>query len=180
MMKSLSNIYRTALRRIRRFLRGKEYHRIATFTPEEVLPHVLYGRKLQQKHREFQRTHNITPTPAQWKRMVHRKYCGQLIDMRAQKLRLFDQKGIVCTRCGIEGKHFALEKSRFDPTGRYHLRLYALDNQGKEILMTKDHTIPVSKGGSKSSLKNLQPMCFNCNKEKADKLEDPKIVKNEV
>ena len=45
--------------------------------------------------------------------------------------------------CGIEGKYFAKEK--FADQSTYHLNLYAVDNNGDEILITKDHIMPHSK-----------------------------------
>jgi 5-methylcytosine-specific restriction endonuclease McrA len=39
------------------------------------------------------------------------------------------------------------------------------------ILMTVDHRIPKSKGGS-DDLSNLQTMCHSCNHKKGSKIED--------
>jgi hypothetical protein len=47
------------------------------------------------------------------------------------------------------------------------MNLYAIDKNGNEILMTKDHIVPKSKGGA-NALYNYQPMCSHCNAEKAD------------
>lgn len=71
--------------------------------------------------------------------------------------------------CGIEGKFFAKEK--FADQSTYHLNLYAVDNNGDEILMTKDHIIPRSKGGI-DDISNYQTMCKLCNEAKGNKLED--------
>ena len=53
----------------------------------------------------------------------------------------------------------------------YHLNLYAVDNNGDEILMTKDHILPHSKGGA-DDINNYQTMCKLCNEAKGNKLED--------
>lgn len=47
--------------------------------------------------------------------------------------------------------------------------LYAVDQDGEEVMMTKDHIIPVSKGG-KNTLENYQTMCRKCNVQKGNKL----------
>lgn len=49
--------------------------------------------------------------------------------------------------------------------------LYAVDDNGDEILMTKDHIIPRSKGGI-DDISNYQTMCKLCNEAKGNKLED--------
>lgn len=78
------------------------------------------------------------------------------------------KKSNVCCKCGLEGKYFI--KERDSNVKRYHFNLYAIDSDGNEVLMTKDHIIPKSKGGS-DNLNNLQTMCTNCNFKKADSVE---------
>lgn len=90
---------------------------------------------------------------------------GDLINMDSQRYELFEVKGTTCASCGIEGKFFAKEKDR--ASYGYHFNLYAVKD-GKDVLMTKDHIIPKSKGG-KNKLSNYQTMCTYCNNEKADK-----------
>jgi len=68
------------------------------------------------------------------------------------------------TRDGIEGKFFALEQNGMD-NNRFHFNLYALDENGNEVLMTKDHIVPSSEGG-KNVIDNLQTMCIICNNKK--------------
>jgi len=128
-------------------LRGKMcYYRAGTVPIEDVLPYVFSsGGSLTHK----------------------RSYCNHRVKMTSGRLKIF-KKSIRCVKCGIEGKYFAVEKHRKDKG--YHLNLYALDKDGHEILMTKDHIIPVSKGG-KNHILNYQTMCCICNEEKADKLE---------
>jgi hypothetical protein len=76
----------------------------------------------------------------------------------------------VCVRCGLPGAYFALEKSIHEENARkWHLNLYGIGPDGREILFTKDHIIPVSKGGP-DTLKNLQTMCEICNGEKGSSI----------
>lgn len=94
---------------------------------------------------------------------------GDIIKGNSQRYQVFFTKGIKCVCCGIEGKYFAKEKCKNDCS--YHLELYAVDENGKEVLMTKDHIIPKSKGG-KDVIENYQPMCVKCNVAKGNKIEE--------
>lgn len=85
---------------------------------------------------------------------------GDKIKGNSQRFQTFFTKGLKCACCGIEGKYFGKEKD-FN-AARYHLNLYALDESGNEVLMTKDHIVPRSKGGA-SELHNYQTMCVKCN-----------------
>ncbi len=98
----------------------------------------------------------------QYKRYVN--FDGDLVDMSNAKYWLFVQKGITCVACGIAGKYFVKGRIEFQPQQRT-LTLYAVDENGKEVLMTKDHIIPRSRGG-KNSLENYQVMCCLCNRAK--------------
>ena len=90
---------------------------------------------------------------------------GDIINGNSQRFQTFFTKGLKCACCGIEGKYFAKEK---DPNAaRYHLNLYAVNEAGEEVLMTKDHIIPWSKGG-KDDVSNYQTMCEKCNKNKSN------------
>lgn len=91
---------------------------------------------------------------------------GDLIFMNSERYHVFNEKGIICVCCGLEAKYFA--KERNGNNMRYHFNLYGIDENGKEILFTKDHIIPKSKGGP-GCLVNYQTMCLKCNGEKSNK-----------
>ena len=85
-------------------------------------------------------------------------------------------RSLVCVSCGLEGKYFAKERSAkklrdgsgFKATAKaWHFNLYAMRADGREVLMTKDHVLPRSKGGP-DVLENLQTMCAPCNCRKRD------------
>ena len=95
-------------------------------------------------------------------------FFGDEIKSNSQRYQTFFTKGMRCAKCGIEGKYFAKEKRAADT--RYHLNLYAVREDGQEVLMTKDHIYPRSKGG-RSHLTNYQPMCEMCNSLKGDNVE---------
>jgi hypothetical protein len=89
---------------------------------------------------------------------------GDKVKLNSKRLYVF-KESLVCYNCGIEGRFFVKEKNENDIS--FHLNLYAIDDDGNEILMTKDHVIPKSRGGS-NKLKNLKTMCSKCNQEKGD------------
>lgn len=89
------------------------------------------------------------------------------VKMDSDRYELFFTKGTTCVDCGIEGQYFWLEQNEGQPGAAYHFNLYGLDNDGNEILMTKDHIIPKSKGG-RNHIDNYQTMCVHCNGRKSN------------
>jgi hypothetical protein len=103
-----------------------------------------------------------------------KNFDGQWVNMNSQRYELFKGKGCSCIRCGLEGTHFWLEcdVNNFNPEKpKYHFNLYGFDTEGNEVLMTKDHILPKSRGG-KNHYSNYQPMCFTCNQEKWNQTEE--------
>jgi 5-methylcytosine-specific restriction endonuclease McrA len=64
-----------------------------------------------------------------------------------------------CVACGLKGDRMILDLNPGDATP--HFNLYAEEN-GRLVLMTKDHCQAKSKGGS-DCLDNLRTMCSICN-----------------
>ena len=89
------------------------------------------------------------------------KFCGL-------RLSIF-RKSPVCATCEAIGTHFHLELGSLND-GVPHLNFYGKDAEGGELLFTKDHVLPKSKGG-KNRLENMQTMCVTCNSEKGNKIE---------
>lgn len=103
---------------------------------------------------------------------VKRDFDGHLIKMGSHRYWTFSEKGCKCAKCGIEGTFFVKEKHPEVKHETYHFNLYAIDAEGDEVLMTKDHIVPTSLGGP-NHISNYQPMCEPCNIEKADNYEGP-------
>lgn len=92
------------------------------------------------------------------------KFYGHLMHLRSTRIMNFRVHGIVCVKCGARGAFFAKERHGSDGP---HLNLYAFDNKGRAMLMTRDHIRPKAKGGT-NHLYNMQPMCVKCNSAKGD------------
>jgi len=136
------------------------YIRVGVYTLDEVLSHVvisddLFKRGVKKKSPEF-------------KELTEYDFDGHMVKMTSQRYELFSKKGTVCSCCGVVGEYFGLEKNKGQEGNRYHFNLYG-QKDGVEVLITKDHIIPKSKGGS-NILDNYQVMCFDCNIEKGDNL----------
>lgn len=101
-------------------------------------------------------------------RKVRKDFDGDMIKMTSDRLITFKNSGTKCVDCGMEAKYFVKEKTR-DKDEPYHFNLYGIDENGEEVLFTKDHIIPKSKGGA-NHVSNYQTMCCVCNEKKGNKL----------
>jgi len=148
------------------------YVRVATFDVDQVLPFV-FTREVRHALRAAGYKYNSD----EWKEASRRGYLVRIggqerviqVSMGSHRYQLFATKGTECVRCGIIGTYFALERGHKDNPNRYHFNLYGTNKQGHEVMITKDHIVPRSKGG-KNKLANYQPMCYRCNQRKADKV----------
>ena len=96
---------------------------------------------------------------------------GDPINIKSSRLATFKTSGTKCVCCGVEGRYFVKEKhvqhKNVKKPLRFHINLYAIDNQDNEVLMTSDHIVPHCKrSGAKN---NRQTMCSRCNQLKADR-----------
>lgn len=128
-------------------MKRQNYIRKSIHSIEEVLPHTkMDGVKSERNRVDFG---------------------GDLIHMASDRYRTFIESGTKCVCCGLQATHFAKETFKGIPT--YHFNLYGLNEKGNEILFTKDHIIPKSKGG-RNHISNYQTMCCICNSKKGDKI----------
>ncbi len=98
-------------------------------------------------------------------------FLDQEVRLNASKrIETFIHKGTTCSNCGREASFFAIERHLIrDPnnkSGKYHLNLYGLDEQGNEIMFTHDHTMARALGGN-DDLSNMTTMCSPCNSTKS-------------
>jgi hypothetical protein len=103
------------------------------------------------------------------KHKIKKEFDGDMIKVSSRRLFLFKVKGLECVECGIKGSFFAKERHVRAVLQPYHFNLYGFDERGNERMLTKDHIVPKSKGGS-DDLSNLQVMCIKCNGKKADQI----------
>lgn len=81
------------------------------------------------------------------------------VSMGSSRLECF-KRNLECVWCGLPGDTFLLQLP--PNTERPHLNLFG--RQG-HTLMTRDHIIPLSRGGP-NNIDNLQTMCTKCNVKK--------------
>jgi len=135
-----------------------QYIRIGKYTLDEVLPFVIAPESLLKS--------GVKKGSSKYIDITERDYDGHMVKMTSQRYQLFAVKEVKCVGCGVKGEYFGLEKIKGQEGDRYHFNLYGIKN-GVEVLITKDHIIPKSKGGQ-NILDNYQIMCFDCNIEKGD------------
>ena len=116
--------------------------RVGTYKIEEVLPFAVPDKRDRDHIRD---------------------YDGHRVKMHSLRYQCFIKSGTACVTCGLKGEYFALERFNHQKqaTPSFHFNLYAMKD-GVEILFTKDHTIPVCRGG-KDYVQNFQTMCEPCN-----------------
>lgn len=83
------------------------------------------------------------------------------VPVASNRLEVF-RRSPQCVECGRVGTVFLLQTFRKYPRAIPHLNLYYVGPSGHYHLMTQDHIIPRSHGGS-NDLFNLQTMCRKCN-----------------
>jgi hypothetical protein len=96
---------------------------------------------------------------------------GEQINTDSMRYKTFKEKGLKCVTCGLVGQYFAKEKDSKEDQNVWHFNLYGINNDGEEVLFTRDHIQPRSKGGL-DILENLQTMCSICNCKKGNAWEE--------
>jgi len=154
--------------------------RVATFTLEEVMPFIFTSAKRHElKSKGYNYTDlqwinaskRIYPITTVYEKHRYKTLKHVTVTMGSHRYQMFAAKGTDCVKCGIKGKFFALERAEANNPLKFHFNLYGIDKHGNEVMITKDHIIPRSKGG-KNILNNYQPLCYRCNKDKADHVEN--------
>lgn len=116
----------------------------------------------------------VLPFISKHTKKPERLYDGISVKMGSVRYQCFDQSGTTCVACGLEGLYFTLERDL--TANSYHFNLYGKNDDGNEVMLTKDHIIPASKSGS-NGVSNMQTMCSHCNTKKGTKV-SAKDLKN--
>jgi hypothetical protein len=90
-------------------------------------------------------------------------FYGDKIKANSHRYQTFYYKGCACVKCGLKASYF--EKDKMSNESSWHLNLYGIDENGNEVMFTKDHILPKSMGGQ-NYITNYQPMCTRCNYKK--------------
>jgi len=118
---------------------------------------------------------DLIPLDSHSKLPKSRMFFDKRVRLTSSRYKVYATKGCVCAECGLHGKFFALEQSLSQKTDKFHFNLYGYSRYGEEIMLTVDHIIPKSKGGT-DDLDNKQCLCFRCNNKKGDKLPSEVVV----
>jgi HNH endonuclease len=122
----------------------RAYERLGTLSVQEVLEAIAKERMIE--------------------------YEGVLCHTSGNRLLTYCVYGVSCcvSGCAVHGQFFAVEKAVNQKSAKFHLNLYGMSN-GAEVMMTSDHKIPKSRGGS-NLISNRQPMCYPHNTKKGNQL----------
>ena len=120
----------------------KRVMHVASFDVDEILAHVTF----EDKKKEFVVNGN-----------------SYSIKMSSDRYLVF-KRNRMCVSCGLEGTKMILDLNPGDQNP--HFNLYGEEN-GRLVLMTKDHIVPKAKGGQ-DVLDNYQTCCMLCNNLKGD------------
>lgn len=119
---------------------------------------------------EEHNTYKGVRKPNETKQVYHRNYCSKHPEIisHLKANRYAREKGAV-------GNHTLQEWEELKNKYNYKCAIC-----GKKTILTKDHIIPLSKGGSNYIL-NIQPLCRNCNSKKNNKIihDNPELLKGE-
>lgn len=96
------------------------------------------------------------------KKENHPKWKGGIAKDKAHWRRIFRNRRLNITGFHTTGEWETLKK-------QYNFACPCCKKSEPEIILTEDHIIPVTKGGS-DNIENIQPLCRSCNSRKYTKI----------
>ena len=155
---------------------------LADYPAEEILPRIGLG-KLKETFETPFGIYDVKMSSSRLECLKRNQSCvwcgktGTFFRLEVSKPRGFDNEAAVrthksMTACYIEkcpwcSLHPIKTGVRMDTP---HLNLYHRSKRGGLFLMTQDHILPRSRGGS-NNIENLQTMCDSCNHKKGNRLD---------
>lgn len=150
-----------------------QYIRYGVYSKEEVFPFVV-DQSIVRDMKDL----GIKRTDSLFVKATEKIYDGHIVKMYSTRYHLF-KRSLVCADCGLTASFFALEKDKKVTGDKCHFNLYGINIEGREVLFTQDHIVPVAKGGATNALSNLQTMCCECNHKKADNHTHPEVTEEQ-
>jgi hypothetical protein len=98
---------------------------------------------------------------------------GWRVHVHSRRLKMFRNQ-TSCIMCGREGVGFKLARRELDSSKTAYFAFFGKKGK-KQVLMTIDHWVPLSKGGSDRN-HNRRVMCRDCNGKKSDTMPDQLII----
>lgn len=158
-------------------MKQQEYTDYGVFTLEEVLPFAIDPAVVRERARLRQ---GLTKEERQ------RAYTASdgveyFVNMTSERYWAF-RENPSCVVCGRTGNAMVLQHDRGHrlsggSCNKPHFNMYAVEPDGTRVLMTKDHVLPSSKGGT-NGIDNFQTMCTICNGIKGDRIMTPQEVRD--
>lgn len=136
---------------------NQKYERLMTVDIDEVINIIV-------AHKENSKPHNYD------KRVLFK---GEKVKLSSLRLQTFAYKGTVCSDCGLHARFFAIERTQI--ASRYHINMWGINSEGKEVLFTHDHTLARALGGA-DDISNTTTMCSFCNHTKG--IEEKRICES--
>ena len=138
---------------------GQAYLRLSTAPIDEVLGHVRAA---------MERSAQGGASRAGGRSKAKVQVSGAMVKVGSLRLRVFAVHGTVCSCCGLPATRFAIEKPANSVVlgEGWHLNLYGVAPDGRDVLFTHDHTHARGLGGA-DSIENTTTMCSPCNASKS-------------
>ena len=136
----------------------------------QLRPAQVYERKESYlPHEVLDFLPNTDDYPEGWDlKKIKKEYDGDMMKMGSQRYYTF-AKSLKCEYCNLTGsiiyKERGMGKNGMPQNCGYHFNLYAINEKGEEVIMTKDHVLAKARGG-KDKINNYLTCCKICNEEK--------------
>lgn len=81
-----------------------------------------------------------------------------------------------CACCGAVAKYVKVDKLQIHGVAQTKITVIGEKQNGVEVVMTADHIIARTRGGSNNVMENMQLQCMDCNRAKGNMLPSEEIM----